>query len=365
MFKHSKKELIVCMMFLILSTLSFMVLSTGCSSQEQQQQPTSSKSTTSAKEINPLGLLPSGPILIASFSMKEYRTPDAMKEYEEMLSSNQQFKEQMDKIKETTGMDIIRDIDSVGFGLYMTTSEVPEPKFILAGSGKFDEQKLIDAIKKEAPPESEITESKYKNYKVYSGKMETDNAFLAFPKDNIVVAANDKAYIEQALDRIDTTLPTALTDSALKDTMVKVDKKAPLWVVGKVPDASREDMKANQESAFMAEVNSYYMFYKQTEQKGMHIEIAALCATPAGADSVKQGVQNLMNQFKPFLSFSPGGEAFTTFFDKALLTAEGNTAKLTIQMTEQELEDFKKKMEAAQTQMQQMMPQQAPAQQQP
>ncbi|MCD6385945.1 hypothetical protein J7M23_09250, partial [Candidatus Sumerlaeota bacterium] len=306
-------------------------------------------------EDEPIVLFPSGALVLASLNLEKYRTPEAEKQFEKMLSTNPLFKAQMDKIKETTGIDLFRDIDSISFAIYIPEGGTGEEgEALVLSKGRFNETKIIAAIKKEAP--SPIKENSYKNTKYYSGTFKNNNAYLALPRPRFAVASSDEKLFQGCLDRFENPLPSVLEDPALKEVLSTVDRQSPFWVAGKLPAIARDKLVQNEDSAFLGKVKSYYLYFKQPAEKGMYMEIGTICDSSADAEEVKKGLQNFLTQIKGFLMFAPGGEAANILLDKALVETEGKTTKLVIKLTEQELKELQQKMQESQKQFQQMMP---------
>lgn len=307
-------------------------------------------------EEEPMVAFPQGAILLASVNFEEQRTPEAVKEYENVLSTNPYVKEQIEKIKETTGLDLYKDIDRIALALYEAKEEEGKKgvKLLLIGKGKFNEEQLITAIKKNIPAKLET--AKFRNVNYYFGSFEESEGFLAFPPPHFAVAGTNKKLFEESLERFENPLASALEDVALKELLKSVDRKSPLWLAGKVPSGSLDEIAKGEGCKFLKGISGYYFYSKEKPDKSSYIELGAICLTAADAEEVKKGFQDFLTKAKGFLMFIPGGEALTMIVDKALVSAEEKKTKVVIELTEEEVADLRKKLEEMQRQFQQVLP---------
>ncbi len=345
--KNTKTHNVVPYLLLGLALVGSIAFLGGCAQEAEEQ---------TREEIGPLAVFPTGAIVVGQVNMEIYRTPDTMKEYKSMLKENVAFKQQMDELQKSTGLDPLEDIDIISLGVYMPEPDAEEATLLLSGKGGFDETKIMATIKENSP--NPVEEEPYKNMTLYSSAYENTKAYLAFPEPQFVVASTSKRILQEALDHFEMALPSALSDAQLKEAIDNVNMDSPIWFAGQVPGVAKKSLETNPQAAFMADIDGFYLFFNEPTAKGFYMELGALCASADGAEEVKKGVQNALQQFKPFLSFWPGGEAFQIFFDKALVTAKGTKATLEVSLTEAEMDTFKQKMESAQKEMQQMMQQQ-------
>jgi len=329
----------------------------GCGGEDSAQQ---SVSTTTAKADNPMTMLPQGALMVAGMNVDIYRTPETMKEYEDALKINPQMKQQLDEIKNLTGLDVLKDLDKIGIAVYLKDPAGEEvPSVAAAASGNFDETKIVAAINSKSP--TKLQEGNYSGVKYYFGDMEGTTVYMVFPKSKIIMASNDKAIFDQMIDRSKSSLPSVMNDPQLKEAMAEVKSNSPFWLSGMVPPTALASMQNDPQTAFLAGVKSYYFYVNETAAKGSHIEIGTICSDAAAAESVKTGVQNLLNQIRP-MAMMFTGDTFNVIFDKASVTSSGKIAKIVIELTKTEIEELQKKMEAFAQQNAQIMQQMQPPQ---
>ncbi|MCX7765495.1 MAG: hypothetical protein N2246_02160 [Candidatus Sumerlaeia bacterium] len=319
----------------------------GCT--KKQQKP--------SVEQEPMIVFPPGAVMLMSVSMAEQRTPEASKEYEEMLRKDSNLKEQIDKIKEATGMDVFKDIDHIALGLYYDAKkeESERVKVLVLGKGKFNEDKIVSLIKKES--QNPVTTIKYAGMSYYTAEIDKNiNGFIAFPKPQFLLFGTNKESFESCIDRFSTPLPSTLEDVALSEGLNSVNRKAPFWLAGTVPAGVLDKSSENKTTAMLKKISGYYFYVQPKPDKGSYIEFGAICGSVADAGELKKGMQDLLNQIKGFLMLIPSGEAMNILVNKALVSAEGKKAKMVIELTEKEIIEMKAKWEEMQKNLQPLTP---------
>lgn len=308
-------------------------------------------------EQEPMIVFPPGAVMVMSINMAEQRTPEASKEYEEMLRKDLNLKEQIDKIKETIGMDVFKDIDHIALGLYYDAqkSEAERLQVLVLGKGKFNEDKIISLVKKESP--NPVATIKYAGLNYYTTDLENNiKGFLAFPKPEYLLFGTNQKSFENSIDRFSSPLPSTLEDAALSEGLKSVNRKAPFWIAGIIPSDLLDKSSQNKTATMLKKISAYYFYVQPKPDKGSYIEFAAICKSEADAGELKKGIQDLLNQIKGFMMLIPSGDAMSILVNKALVSAEGKKAKMVIELTEKEIIDMKAKFEEMQKNLQPLAP---------
>ncbi len=335
-------------MLVIASLGVFIILMTllvGCAREEE-------KAAKPLYEEKPLSVFPPGAMLVGSYDIEETRTGEAVKEYDNMIQDNPQFKEQMDKIKETVGLDPFKDIDKVVAAVYFISPE--DANVLIMGKGNFDQERIIATLKEEAP--NPVEEDSYKNITYYKTLLEKKNLYLAFPHSQFILGGTELQLFQNSIDRFENPLTSVLEDNTLREVLGIVDKSSPFWLAGNVPPSVLENLGEDPNVQFLGNIKSFYFFSRQTGEDISYTEIGTICSSAESAEEVKNAVQGLLNQAKGLIGmFMAGNDAFNIIFDNILIKADGNRAILVLELTNEEIEEFQTKLQEMQKQFEGMM----------
>lgn len=165
----------------------------------------------------------------------------ALKQIKDALENNKESKQLFQAIN----MDPMKDVHSV----FLTNSGSTGKQVLVVLSGKFDTKKIQETagfLAKMKPDEMKI--STVKGTKVYEIIKNSSSTWAALLDDSTLVVSPVKKYITGCVSG-----DFGKTDKQLAKAIAGVDQKGSAWVAGLITDQAKDLLKANPQTAQMAE----------------------------------------------------------------------------------------------------------------
>jgi len=150
------------------------------------------------------------------------------------------------KMIEATGIDPLRDLDAVTVASW----GIQTPKFLVMVRGKFDQDKIVTAIKARAKEDPKIKVSQEGAFTIVEGADKGQTIYTTVAHRGAVVMANDK---ETLLKAARSTGPARI-NAELKTALTKLGGKESLWMAGAVTEELRKMAKDKEAREFAQKV---------------------------------------------------------------------------------------------------------------
>jgi len=254
--------------------------------------------------------------------------------------------------KRKTGLDPKKDLGT-GIVVLMEMPSGPNAnneKLYLVVSGKFDQKKIIAAMK--AEEKDNFKTENVSGYTLYHGST-LDNetqlqkeVFLSFKNNDLILFATSKDCILTACQIVDGKKDGIARGSNLYDMFENVNKSHMFWGLFTIPESSKKEIESGPGMMFPAfkDINSIYF---GGSYDGKTLAIDANLFTEK-SDSIKE-LATTLNSFKDMIKgfASQGGEQSAEtakameMIDKINISQEKDSVKITIILTKEQLESFK------------------------
>jgi hypothetical protein len=209
--------------------------------------------TRAKKEYEPLSLVPKETDFVMVVDMKKIV---ATKYYTEFKQDKKELDDYYE-FTEKTGIDPEKDLDIITISLKKMEDD---PDFVLIATGRFDKEKILSSIKKEAA----ATEEEYQGKTIYKfadrhekceeeemekeeearHRHKEDEVRLAF-LDSDIVAISNSGLIKNAVDLYQGKGESIEQNQTLMDVVKEIDQDDMVWGAGVVPEKVK--MRAPQE----------------------------------------------------------------------------------------------------------------------
>jgi hypothetical protein len=271
--------------------------------------------------------------------------------FDEFLKDQKSLKE-FNEFKKKTGLDPRKDLET-GIVVLMDLPSGPNDKnekLYLVVSGKFDQKKIIAAMK--AEEKDNFKEEKISGYTLYHGStlnnetQEQKELFLSFKNTDLILFATSQDSILAACQIADGKKDSIAKGSTLYDMFENVNQSHMFWGLFTIPESSKKELESGPGMMFPAfkDITSIY-FGGSYDGKNLAIDANLFTAK---SESIKE-LATTLNSFKDMIqSFASQGEQSADsakameIIDKINISQEKDSVKITISLTKEQLEGFKK-----------------------
>jgi hypothetical protein len=308
--------------------------------------------------------LPAGANILVSVSFTDMRSqPDYDKDIQDALSqADPEFVKKYDDFKAKTGLDPVKDLDSLSLGVYLPAGgpAAGEPDVLALVAGRFDPAKLAAGIETLVSDEgAKVTKSDYKGQTVYAGQEQNPGATKAYwaVTDKVGVIGNSESRLQAALD-LATSGKTAPLAPRLKALTDRVDSKATVWAVGYLPEKPKTEPQGTPNPMAQDPSDMIREFLVSFDGKaGMDLKAEVSCKDAQSAMMVKNQIE-MMRGFLGMMALqsNPNMPAEVTTqinsaIQKILVSSENDRIAINVKMTKEELDGLKKALETMKSAM--------------
>jgi len=271
--------------------------------------------------------------------------------FDELLKDQKSLTEFND-FKKKTGLDPRKDLET---GIIVLTDMPSGPnanneKLYLIVSGKFDQKKMVAAMKAEEKDSFKMENvSGYTLYHSSTLDNETQlqkEVFLSFKNNDLILFATNKESMLTACQIADGKKDSIAKGSNLYDMFENVNQSHMFWGLFSIPESSKKEIESGPGMMFPAfkDITSIY-FGGSYDGKTLALDANLFTAK---AESIKE-LATTLNSFKDMAkSFATqGGEQSAEtakameMIDKINISQEKDSVKITIILTEEQLKSFK------------------------
>jgi len=282
---------------------------------------------------HPITQLPSGATAVGVLNFRLLRQHPDFPKYEKEMESDLQARARLEKFKAKTGTDLLHDTDRVAFGVYGDEADFNFLGIIL---GKFDESKIVAAIKEEAP-ETNLEAKKFANlnYYVISDPQLRRQKTLAFsfPTPRMVLFATEEDLFLRGLDTLGGKSPAMETDANFKSLLKESDSESTLWVVGLIPETLRDKLYGTM-AGDLAVVEKYSVRLRWLADLSLDIRLTTKTEADAGTlHSALLGAKGMASMVMHSQSNGAGN-----VLEKLTLRSEKSDVFISLQLTAQEVD---------------------------
>jgi len=306
----------------ILAALLLPVVVTGCKSKS---------GTGAAKED--MTLAPREADIVVMANLTRMRNTDMWRRLQDLRDSDASSKKEYDDFVQRCQLDPMKDIDSVFLAFPQAGSA---KEFVGVMRGKFDEDKLVACAKEQAKKDGgEVQTSEYNGKKLYTDgkKQEAWATFL----DKSTVAVGSQTWVKKTIDlAAGKAQGSAKDNEALMSLVKRAKTNEGIWGAGIVPQSMRDQLKADPHLSAAASMKS--VFGSVDFQKGIAADANVDLATENDAKEVTAKATSQLLEAKKNPQLMMMG--FASFLDAVKVEAKGPTFHLTIDLTQQQVDDL-------------------------
>jgi len=287
-----------------------------------------------ARAADPDPLTPGDADVVVSVNLKQILDSALVKKY--ALAAMQLALQSPDaqKILTATGLDPLKDLDSVTFVNAGTTS----PKWLVVVRGKFDGEKIAAAAEAEAKKDPKLKVSKEGGLTIFEMSNNAQTAFATVANRGSIVVSNEKDHLVKSAKNVGPAMPNA----ELKTALGKVGGKESLWLAALVTEERKKAMQNNPQTAqFASKLQSVTGSLNLTDAATLAIQVHTADAKAAGE------LKKVVEQLKPFLQLFAAGDEQAGPIVKEIVEAikvetQQNAVTIDLKVSEELLKKLKK-----------------------
>ncbi|HEV8324211.1 MAG TPA: vWA domain-containing protein [Myxococcota bacterium] len=250
--------------------------------------------------------------------VKTFAKDDAVK------AGLEEVQDKLKKFTKKTGLDPLKDIQTVTWGFTMPEKGDPQGAAIVTGA-EFDESKLVDYFEEES--KTDLDKDEVKGVKVYKAK---DMEFAFLDKKTLIVGSPD--FIDAMLELKGGKGKSAAENKELAAALKKVESGAAAYLAGAVTEEMQKSMKAGPVKGLDDAVDFAASLLLA---KGVKVVAKIGFEKKEQASDVVEGMEKAAKEYKK--SAKDAGEAMPWMKDVVesyTLEAKGNDAVLTVDISE-------------------------------
>ena len=300
------------------------VAGTGC---------TKTSGSGAAKEDMQLAPKETDVVFMANFT--RLRNTDMWKKAVELRDSDANTKKDYDDFVKKCELDPFKQIDSIFVGFPQTVGESKE--FVAVLRGTFNEQKLVECAKEQAKKDgADVTATDYNGHKLYSSTKQ-GQAYASFLDGKTVVLAG-KEWIKKAIDLASKKEAgaSAKDNEALNVLLKRANTNAGLWGAGLVPQTTRDQLKANPQTAVAGSMKD--VFGSIDFQKGFLAELNVDLGTKQDAADLAAKVNAQIADARKSPQLMMAG--LNSFLDQVKVDSKESTFHTNINFSQQQVDDL-------------------------
>jgi len=239
------------------------------------------------------------------------------------------------KIIGATGIDPMRDLDTVTVASW----GIQTPKFLVMIRGKFDQNKIVAAIKAQAKEDPKVKISQEGAFTIVEAPAEKgQTVYTTVAHRGAVVMANDK---ETLLKAARSTGP-ARVNPELKSALGKLNGKESLWMAGAVTEELRKMATDKEAREFAQKVKGLTASLTLSDNADLKVQVLT-----NDADTAKT-LKDKVDEVKPALLLFAGGNSqfgdiLKELVDGLKSRTDNNTVTFDLTITEELIKKISKK----------------------
>ncbi|MFH0793940.1 MAG: hypothetical protein V2A74_07905 [bacterium] len=282
---------------------------------------------------NPISQLPAGATTVGVLNFDLLRQRPDFPKMEQELLSDPESRARLEKFKAKTGTDLLHDTGQIAFGVYADKAEF---SFLGIMVGKFDENRIVAAIREEAPaaPVESKKHAKMNYYTIVESKTGRPRTFaFAFPSPQIALFATDENLLFRGLDTLGGKGAPMEKDANFKSLLQRSDAQSTLWVVGLIPESLRDKLRDSM-ARDLAHVQKYSVRLRWLADLSLEIRLTSETEDEANA------VLSTLLGFKGMGSMlmHPQTSRGAKFLEKLSLRSEKSDVFISLDLTQQEVD---------------------------
>lgn len=279
-------------------------------------------------------LTPTDADVIVSVNLKQILDSALIKKYALKALQGQLQTPEAQKFLTATGIDPLKDLDSVALVITGTAS----PRWLMVVRGKFDGEKFAAAATEEAKQDPNLKVLKEGGLTLFQMNSKAQTAYSTVANRGVILVSNDKEHLLQSAKNVGPVRPSA----ELKTALGKIGGKESIWLAALVTEERKKAMQNNPQTAqFANKLQSVTGSFNLTDDATLAIQVHT--ADAKAAEQLKMVVE----QLKPFLQLLAAGNEQAAPLVKELVDAlkvdtKQNSVTIDLKVTEELLKKAKK-----------------------
>lgn len=285
-----------------------------------------------------LDMVPKDAIAVAEVNLDRMRAEPIWKRVEKAFNDNEQNKQKYEDLKKETGFDPLTQLDSI-FVAFGAQPDAGNYGGVLRG-GPFDQNKLVAYAKKEVQKEgTTLQEEDYAGHKLYHPS-DSQQGYVTFLDKN-TIAFGGKDWLQKMIDLSSGKGESAGKNAELAGLVKKTNTSGALWGAGLVPESARQELQGNTGMAELAGMKD--AFGSLDFAKGFALDVSFDLGSAADAQGLVAKVEQQMAMYKKNPQVQLLG--MTPYLDAVKPSAKDSTFRLTMDLTQQQVDDLVARIE--------------------
>ncbi len=286
-------------------------------------------------------LVPENTAFLLNVNLGKMFTTEAIKKQidEGMSKQPADQKKAFDEFVAKTGIDPFKHLKNIV--VFSAAKADPKAEKQDAGvliDGSFEVAKILEAIKADKKAAEDVTIEKYEGLDAVKAKKEADG--MAVFLDNTTIVLGTAPAIKSVVDVKGQKGKNVSANAAIGSLLKKVDTAATLWGVGMIPQALKDQAKANPQAAPLAAVNS--LFFSFNYDADLTFNFTGEVDKKENMDAVMTSLNGFLAMVKMLAGQTP--EAAEILNMIKVEQAE-TAAKITLSVPKAKLDEVRKKIE--------------------
>ena len=289
----------------------------------------------------PLDLVPEDAAFVVSFNLGKLLTTEAIKKQvdEGMAKQTPDQKKSYDEFVAKTGIDPLKNIKEVYMFINAKgDAKTDKPKGGVLINGTFNPEQIFKAIKEDKNAAADTVIEKFEGLDVIKGKKDPDS-MGAFLDNNTALIGS--AEVVKAIVAVKAGKGKNIASNAAFGTVLKkADIAAGVWGVGLVPQALKEQAKANPQAAPLAAINA--LFFSFNYDPDLNFNFTGEVDKKESMDGVMTSLNGFLAMIKMMAGQSPEAAEILNMIK---VEAADTSAKINLSVSKTKLDEIKKKIE--------------------
>jgi len=288
-----------------------------------------------------LDFIPEDTALVVNVNFGKLLATEAIKKQveENMAKQTPDQKKAFDDFVAKTGIDPLKSLKEVIiFVSGKSDAKNDKPKGGVIVTGNFDVPKILKAIKEDPNASKDTIIDKFEGLDAVKGKKEQDSMGVFLDGSTALIGNND--VVKLVVDVKNGKAKGLSTNASFGNVLKKADVAASIWGVGLIPQALKDQAKANPQAAPLAAINA--LFFSFNYDPDLSFNFTGEVDKKENVDQVMTSLNGFLAMIKMMAAQSPeAAEVLNMIKVEAVDTA----AKITLNVSKAKLDEIKKKIE--------------------
>ena len=296
--------------------------------------------TTSAFAADLMKLIPAETAFVLHLNLSKILTNENVKKSidENMAKQTPEQKKAYDEFIQKTGIDPLKSITEVMVFVADKSEKKDKPDAAVLFNGTFDKNKILEAIKADPKAKEETIIEKFEGFDAIKSKKQDEGTGVFL--DDTTAIVGTAAPIKSVIEVKNGKAKDLGTNEKFVSLMKKIDTAANLWGAGVIPEALKAQAKANPQAAPLANVNT--VCFSFNFDKDITFNFMGEVDKKENMDQVMTALNGFLAMVKMIAGQTPEAAEVLNLIK---VEADGTTAKISMQVAKEKLDEIKKKIE--------------------